>query len=227
MNRVDLGARSLLILVPLSAVSTLCALAVFRRFTDRAAMGRAASRIIAHLMELGLFFDEPILVLRAQRDLLLENFRLLRLIALPCGLLAIPFAIFFVGLNSIFNRAPLRIGAPAVVTVACPVSSPAPALEAPKGIEVETPAVRIVSASQVSWRIRPVGNVADRLKIAFKGHQSSTPVFAGSGLVYAFPFPAAPVRIPYPPATILHLDWIVWYIFASLVTALAWKVFSA
>lgn len=90
----------------LSAISTVVAVLVFRRFCDWTLIGRATNRILAHLMELGLFFDEPLLVLRAHRDLLRENLRLLRLIILPCVLLAIPFALFFAGLNSMFGRAP-------------------------------------------------------------------------------------------------------------------------
>jgi hypothetical protein len=225
MNQVDLGAGVLVALVLLSATSTLGALAVFRRFTDSARIGRTASRIVAHLMELGLFFDEPALVLRAQGDLFRENLKLLRLIALPCALLALPFAIFFTGLNAIFGRAPLAVGAPAVVTLQWRGSSPAAELEAPQGIEVETPPVRITFSQEVSWRIRPIQNAAGWLKLALPGSVSAQKIFAGSGLVYAFPFPPAPFQIPYPSATILHMNWILWYILVSAVTALAWSLF--
>jgi len=227
VSPVELGARGLIALLVLSALSTLGAVMVFRRFSEGASIRRAGNLILAHLMELGLFFDEPALVLRAQVDLVRENFQLLRLIALPCVLLAVPFAIFFMGLDSIFGRAPLVVGAPAVVTLklagSSPTVAPAPILEAPPGIQVETPGVRIVSSHEVSWRIRPVENVRGRFTIALAGRALVQPVFAGSGLVYALPFPAGPVRIHYPRATILHLDWILWYLLASAVTALAWN----
>ncbi|HML16458.1 MAG TPA: hypothetical protein VK419_05510, partial [Bryobacteraceae bacterium] len=174
-------------------------------------------------MELGLFFDEPALCLRAQRDLVRENLKLLRLIAVPCALLAIPFAIFFIALGSAFGQAPLVVGAPAVVTVQW--TGPAPELDVPPGINVETPAVRIVSASEISWRIRPVRNVAGPLKMALAGRVSPEKIFAGSGLVYAFPFPQSAVRIPYPRATILHLHWFLWYLLASAATTLLWNMF--
>lgn len=227
MNRVDLGAQDFIALLLLSALSTLGAVMVFRRFSDGASIRRAGNLIMAHLMELGLFFDEPALVLRAQGDLFMENLKLLRLIALPCTLLAVPFVVFFAGLDAIFGRAPLVVGAPAVVTLRWTGSpaelTPAPVLEAPPGIQVETPGVRIISSHEVSWRIRPVQNVEGRLRIALAGRALAPPVFAGSGLVWAFPFPGAPVRIHYPRATILHLDWILWNLVASLVTALAWN----
>jgi hypothetical protein len=227
MSPVDLGARGLVALVFLSALSTLGAAMVFRRFSDGAAIRRAGNLILAHLMELGLFFDEPALVLRAQRDLIRENLNLLRLIALPCALLALPFAIFFMGLDTIFGRAPLVIGAPAVLTIQGEKTSlgveAAPVLQAPPGIQVETPGVRIVSAHEISWRIRPVQNVRSRLTIVLGGRAVGQPVFAGSGWIYAFPFPASPVRIPYPQATILRIGWILWYLLTSSVTALTWN----
>jgi len=221
VTQVDFGARALFALAFVTAASTEVALLVFRRFSDRAAMGRAANRILAHLMEFGLFFDEPALVLRAHRDLLRENLNLLRSILLPCALLAIPSAIFFAELDAAFGRAPLVVGAPAMVTLEGMGSAPVPVLAAPPGIAVETPAVRSVFSHEISWRIRPVQIVNGRLEVALGGRLLTARVAAGPGLLYAFPFPRTPLRVLYPRATILHLDWMVWYILASVVTALA------
>jgi len=223
VTQVDLGARALFALTLLTALSTVGGLVVFRRFSDRVAMGRAANRILAHLMELGLFFDEPVLVLRAHRDLLRENLKLLRSIALPCALLAIPFAIFLAELDAVFGRAPLVVGVPAVVTLDWSGSPPAPVLAAPPGIVVETPAVRSVFSHEISWRIRPVQMVKGRLEAALADRVLTTPVVAGPGLLYTFPFPRSALRIRYPRATILHLDWIFWYILGSIATAVAFS----
>jgi hypothetical protein len=217
VNQADLGARGLIALTLLSGISTVGAMAVFRRFSDWTLISRAANRILAHLMELGLFFDEPVLVLKAHRDLVRENLKLLRLMILPCALLAIPFAMFFAGLNSIFGRAPLVVDAPAIVSLEWTGS--APVLTAPSGIEVETPGVRSVYWHEVSWRIRPTQSVSGRMEIALAGRVLEAPIFAGPGLVCALPFSSSPVRVHYPRATILHLNWILWYIFASAVTA--------
>lgn len=221
MSQADLGVRGLLALVPLSAISTVGALAVFRRFSDRKAIGRSADLILAHLMELGLFFNEPALVLRAQRDLLRENLRLLRHIALPCALLAVPFTILFLEMNTVFGAAPLAVGAPAIVTL--DADDPAAVLEAPAGIQVETPGVRVAFSHEVSWRIRPIERVRGRLKIASAGWVLGEPVFAGTGLVFAPGFPQSPIRIRYPRANILGLNWFLWYVLASAITALVWR----
>jgi hypothetical protein len=137
--------------------------------------------------------------------------------------LAIPFAIFFAELDAAFGRAPLVVGAPAMVALEGIGSTPAPVLAAPPGVVVETPAVRSVFSHEISWRIRPVQIVKGRLEVALGGHLLTAPVAAGPGLLYAFALPRSPLRVLYPRATILHLDWVVWYILASLVTALTFR----
>ena len=54
-------------LIPVSAIYGVVAVLVFRRLTERAAIRRSVNRIVAHVMELGLFLDSPGLVMRAQR----------------------------------------------------------------------------------------------------------------------------------------------------------------
>src|SRR5438067_2508597 len=71
------------------------AMFVFRRFTNPELLRQTSNRILAHVLEFRLFLDEPAIILRAQRDLMVENFRLLRQIALPCLILAIPFALLY------------------------------------------------------------------------------------------------------------------------------------
>ncbi len=67
----------LVTLVPLSALCGIVAAFVFRRFGSRATR-QSINRILAHLMELRLFLDEPRLILRAQGNLLRENVSLLQ-----------------------------------------------------------------------------------------------------------------------------------------------------
>ncbi len=62
---------------------------------DRERLRQSANRIIAHLLEIRLFWDEPSLVLRAQRDLIVENGRFLRQLILPALILSLPFAALY------------------------------------------------------------------------------------------------------------------------------------
>src|SRR6266700_6999095 len=89
---------------------------VFRRFTNPESLRRTVNRILAHVLEFRLFLDEPAIILRAQRDLIVENVRLLGQIALPCLILAIPSALLYEPLDRHFGYGPLRVGEPVVVS---------------------------------------------------------------------------------------------------------------
>src|SRR5580698_10562418 len=103
-------------LLPVSLIYGLAAALVFHRFSDQVSIRQTINRMMAHVMEFRLFINSPALVLRAQRDLLRENFHLLRLILRPCALLALLFIILFPQLDAMYGHAPLAVGAPAVVT---------------------------------------------------------------------------------------------------------------
>jgi hypothetical protein len=152
-------------MIAVAVIYGMAAVLLFRRFTDRAAIRKSVNRILAHVMELGLFLDSPALVFGAQRDLLRENWRLLRLMMLPGAMLMALFATLYAPMNATYGRGSLPVGEPSVVTVQMR-SAPMPPvrLEAPEGMVVETPAVRIVHDRQISWRVRPVRESSSDLK---------------------------------------------------------------
>jgi hypothetical protein len=178
-------------LVLAGAVYGVAVALVFRRFTEPELLRRTVNRIVAHVLEFRLFLDEPVIIMRAQRDLIRENIRLLRQIALPCLILAIPAALLYGPLDRHFGYGPLRVGEPVVASV--PMESGLTELKAPPGIVVETPGVRVLRTRQISWRVRPVSAV----------HGD---------------FPRG-VDVRYPRSTILHLHWIVWFFVMSTLTA--------
>jgi hypothetical protein len=139
------------------------AVLVFRTFTNPAKLRRSANLIAAHVMELGLFLDSPSLVLRAQRDLLLENARLLRMVLLPGAIMAL----LFWAADSIYAHAPLPVGQSSVITIQMkPGPMPDVQLDPPDGIVVESPAVRVLHDNQISWRIRPIRQNTGALKFS-------------------------------------------------------------
>jgi hypothetical protein len=175
-----------------SAIYGIAAALVFRRFTNTALLHRTVNRILAHVLEFRLFLDEPRIILRAQRELIGENIRLLRQIALPCLILAIPFALLYGPMERHFGHGPLRVGEPAIVTA--PIESGLTELKAPPGVVVETPGVRVLRTRQIAWRVRPV-----------------------SATYGAFP---KGVEVGYPRAGILGLPWLVWFLGISTLAAL-------
>jgi len=181
---------------------------VFRRLSEKMPVRSSVNRVWAHVMELGLFIESPALVLRAQRDLLRENVRLLRLAIIPAGILAVLFLFLFPPLNAIYGRAPLPVGEPSVVTIQMKdASMPSVQLVAPPGMVIETPGVRILHDRQISWRVRPLQPTSGDLKFRFKDVRS--------------------IHIHYPKATILSLPWVAWFVISSSLSAvlfgLCWK----
>ena len=121
-------------------------------FPDRAAVRAAGKRLHARLLEMRLYSSEPALMWAAQKALLRDNVRWLALMLPPALVLALPLAWLFVQLDSIYGRSPLPVGGAAVVTVQLehalePVDA-ASTLQAPPGIAVETPPVRIFAERQ-------------------------------------------------------------------------------
>ncbi len=189
----------LLTLIPLSVVCGVVSAMVFRRFMP-ADSRQTVNRILAHVMELRLFLDEPGLVLRAQRDLLRENVRLLGQLAVPVLITAPLFGLVVWQGDAVYGRAPLRAGESVVVTARVPGGSDAEIrLSAPPEIAVETPAVRVPRLREVSWRIRP--------SRPFRGE---LPLSGG----------AEWVDIPWPRASVLGFSWVAWFFGISAVCAL-------
>lgn len=130
-----------MMLVLCAAVYGVIASLVFRGFTNGTRMRVTVNRILAHVLEFALFIDEPRLILRAQFDLLKDNLRLLRHIALPCVLMAIPFALLYPTMDRHFGDRKSNV-------LTLPMGQALPA-----GVVAETPGVRIPRTHEVSWRI--------------------------------------------------------------------------
>ena len=224
MSSADLGWQALWTLLPVGALYGAVSVLVFRRFCDAVSVRRSVNRMWAHVMEFSLFLDSPGLVLRVQRDLLQENVRLLRWVIVPSGILALLFACLYPLQNAIYGRAPLPVGEPSVVTVQMKdAAMPRVQLEAPAGMLVETPGVRVVHDRQISWRVRPMQSTSEDLKFRVKDRMLT----AG---MYTFFWRDPDVRsidIRYPEATIGSLPWLAWFVISSSISAamfgLCWK----
>jgi uncharacterized membrane protein (DUF106 family) len=234
-------------LIPIAALTGVGMLLIFRRTSDQAALSRTKKLLQAHLLELRLFADEPSLVWRAQKDLLRLNGQYLRLMLRPMLWAIVPMALLLAQLDGIYGRAALAIGQAAIVTVQmrAPLRLDAlpPVLEAPAGILVETPAVRVLSDNQVSWRIRPLREVSGRLRILLPGETLEKSVQAGGGLrrlssrrvCFSIALLWRPeewplrtrtvewIEVGYPAARIhvwgTNLHWLIWFVAASMLSA--------
>jgi hypothetical protein len=199
-------------------------------------------------LELRIYRDEPGVMWRAQKSLLAANLRYMGLMLQPALILGIPFAILLVHLDAFYGRAPLVVGADTIVTMGVHGEGGAvPVLDAPPGVAVETPAVRVLDQDQVSWRIRPRADVSGLLRIRVEGGTVEKRIEAGAGPRFVpgrkvsslweavwhpdEPRIAAPqvewVEIRYPDARVewlgIRMHWLIWFILISMLAALLLK----
>jgi len=240
VTELDLGMPALASLVPISILSGIGMLLVFRRASDQVAVRRAKSLVTAHLLEFRLFMDEPRLILKAQRDLIVANARFMKLMLRPLVVLVLPMALLLAAMEAFYGHAPLRVGDPAIVTAQMNHADISLVLKAPDGIAVETPPVRVAADRQVSWRIRPLRPTNAELEVVCPDRAIAKSISAGSGIRYLSERRGSlanlllrPTETPlsdseidwievrYPTASILGLHWLMWFFGISAVTALA------
>jgi hypothetical protein len=241
VTEVDFGASALLTLLPIGVVFGIGSSMIFSRCSDRVAVRRSGNRVLAYLLEFRLFLDEPRLILKAQKNLLIENLRWLRLLVKPVLVLTLPTIILLAQLDALYGHAPLVPGEAAVVTAQFGKArlDDVPRVVAPPGVVVETPPVRVESERQVSWRIRPFKAVSGKLQFVCQDRNLTKSIRSGAGVHYKsarrgniWRFLLQPTELPlstsvvdwieidYPRAVILHLNWLVWFLVASSVGAI-------
>lgn len=224
-------------------------LCVFRRTTNPKKIQDAKRKLQARIYELRLFSDEPALVWRAQLGLLASNARYLGLMLIPAIVMAIPMALVFAPFDSFYGRTPLPIGQQALVTVQMNSADAIQAvnLSTPAAISIESPAVRVPSARQVSWRIRALAPVSGLIRVTSPDGVVEKTIQAGAGPqllserrvsspLDLLEHPEEPqitarsvnwIEIQYPRTEVhaagIDLPWWAWLLIVSMATALVLK----
>lgn len=215
-------------LAAISILWGLAALLIFRRFTDQAALRKVRKRLYAHLLEIRLYSEEPALVFRAQKELIVNNFRFLVLVAKPVLIMAVPFALLYGPLDSVYGWGPLVVGHSAIVTMQAPGPGQYTLL-APGGIAVETPAVAVIAERQISWRIRALTPTHGNLRFVGSGvAEISRSVAAGGRTLSSYQRRKSLaeglwVEVDYPKASVaiagMELPWLAWFLILSTLSA--------
>ncbi len=244
MIAVELGGTAWALCFAAGMLSGLISVWMFRRFADEKKMHVVFNRILAGLLEFRLFADEPLLIFRAQRSLLRANVQLLRQALLPALIVLLPLGLLLAGCEALFERAPLKPGEDAVLTVKYnglfEERLPSVELRAPLGIAVETLPVRIARDREISWRLRVNRPASGDIEVVSNGQATGKAVCARLGLHWLserrvktaefllhpleWPLPGgaiSSIAISYPPATVWGVSWLVWFFFGSLFGAAA------
>jgi len=217
---------------------------IFGKASDQGRMTEVKRRIQAGMLELRLFVDEPLVSLQAQRSLLAANLRYLAIALRPALWMTIPAGLLLIHLAAFYERAPLPLGEPAVVTMrmseAWDDTGGTPELIAPQGVTILGPPVRVTATREVSWRILPTfpgsrqlefrlgrGSVSKLLEAG--GLQRYVPgriVRAGWGSIFS-PGEGALhsdvvewIEIRYPDIELrflgVRVNWLVWFLAVSM-----------
>jgi hypothetical protein len=222
----------------------------FGRFSNQPQVALAKRKVRANLYAFRLYADEPALIFRAQKQLLLWNVRYLVLMLRPTVVVLIPATLLMIALDSMYGHRPLRPGESAIITAqfkaGTDVRSLAPTLEGIR-IAVETPSARIPDIHQVSWRVRALAATSGSVNLQWAGVSLSKDVKSGarSGLIaerrvgplldwLRYPgesrLPDGPLRwigVSYPAAKVnifgFGAHWLLWFFAVSLLTMLLAK----
>jgi len=161
---IDLLMTPLSVLGPLWALFVISLLAgvlmllIFRLTSNQAKIKEAKDRMQAHLLEVLLFKNSPRIILSAQKNLLRYNARYMKFALMPMLYMVLPVSLLLVHLDGWFEYRPLKAGESAIVSVKLSEEGPRLmsqiALEADKGLVVETPPLRITETGEVDWRVR-------------------------------------------------------------------------
>jgi hypothetical protein len=142
---------------------TIFALVVFRLVSNQAGITRTKDLIKGYLLELWLYKDDPVVLLRAQGQVLLNSVRYFRYSLVPLLIMIVPMALVIVQVETHFGWRSLHADESVIVTAtlkpgagdAKPPSSLDATLSVPEGVTLETPPLRLDKEHQVLWRVRP------------------------------------------------------------------------
>lgn len=244
-------------LLVISLLTAAVAVFVVSRTSDQKGMAGTRRGIYAALLEIRLFSDDPPAVLRAAGEIMVANARYLRLSLVPLAWMAIPLTLAVAQLHAFYGYAGLTPGVAALVAVDLRpngrdngASSTALALEVPRGITVDSTAVRLAGSDQVLWRIVPGATgsytlmirdgdraVTKSLEVSASTARRSPRRAQPSGLVDRLRYPSetplpddsniAAITIAYPEARLQVLGWRLHWVVPYLLLSTAWALVLA
>lgn len=142
---------------------------IFKKTSNQDGIRRAKDLIKAHLLELRLYKSDFGQTMRSQGGILAANGRYVLFALKPMLVMIVPILLVLIQLDARFGARALAVGETALVKVkvvpSLSLAGLEPVLEAPAGIAVETPPLRIEEEHEVDWRVRAVAAGRHEMKI--------------------------------------------------------------
>jgi uncharacterized membrane protein (DUF106 family) len=238
-----------------SLLTGLLMLFIFKKTSNQAGILRTKNLIKAHLLEIRLFKSDFGQTMRSQGRILLANGRYLGYAVKPMLVMLVPIMLLLLQLDVWYGARSLQPGESAIVKVtleasATPLRTPL-SIEAPAGLTVETPALRIEEEREIDWRIRADAAGLHDLKFSLGGGSFTKTVAVGQAplktkivplrvrsggwdalnhpgeALLPSNMPIVSVEVAYPPARLSlfgwRMHWLVAYFLLSIVFGFALK----
>ncbi len=232
----------------ISLLVGLLMLFIFKKTSNQDGIRGSKDRIKAHLLELRLYKSDFGQTMRSQGGILAANGRYVLYALKPMLVMIVPILLILIQLDARFGARALAEGETALVKVAVVpelgLAGLEPVLEAPAGIAVETPALRIEEEHEVDWRIRAVAAGRHELKIRIGDAAATKTVAVGSkspariaplsvraGGVAELLHPGEPalprgsaivsIEVTYPAARLSYFGWRMHWLVAFFLLSIA------
>lgn len=168
------------------------ALSVYALVSNQASIKRTKNRLLARVLEIRLFQDDPLAVVGSFFRVLGGTFLYMKDSLMPLFVMLPIVVLWITQLAGWFEWRPLRPGETTVVAVkmekGTDISSGTPTLIVPAGMTVETEPFRSLKDNEVVWRVKADAPVSGEMKIDVAGASIEKEIaVASSGLAQVSP----------------------------------------
>ncbi len=237
----------------ISLVSGILMLIIFRFVSNQEGIKKSKAKVSAYILEMRLFNHDLGKMLAALGKTLASNVLYLRFMLVPLIFIIIPVLIVLIQTGYRYEDRPLQPGEGAIVKAVLkqdfPVIDTPVILQAPKGIVVETEALRITALNEIDWRISPQTNGNYELVFYINWKEYRKSLHAGTGLSVLSAeragssfsslllnhsesrlpedSPFVSLHVSYPDRVLnimgFEFHWIVWFFIFSVIFSFAFK----
>jgi hypothetical protein len=240
-------------LIFISIVSGIFLLWIFKLTSNQKAIGTIKNRIAAGFLEIRLYQDDPVVMIKALGRILLSNLIYLRYSIVPVFFMLAPVAVLLIHANMFFGIRPVRPGETVLLSVfvkdTAKTEITAIKILLPDGLEEAAPPVRIAQNGEVDFALRARAPGRYEITLSYTGSETGIDLICGKNLTRdvpartsggawtsflnpgAAPLPsgswAKEIRIAYPQHEIniagLRLNWLVVFFIVSLAAGYSVK----
>jgi len=158
----------------LSLLTGIIILVVFRYTSDQKGIEETKDKIKAHLLEIRIFKDSLKIQLSAQKRLFLYNMIYMKHAIKPLLFMILPIGFVIIQMDAWYGHKPLQPGESTILSVRVSGEGAKELLsniylEVDKGLNIETPLLRIPEGGELDWRIRANESGVHQVKVEASG----------------------------------------------------------